>query len=378
MALLKYESSGKALILGYGSSDLIAPVKLDNQDNLKFASDYVQFIGWAEVEGSNKYVNAIYYGKFNYANQSKLLKSKISGVYFFASDGSQENSATGEYEWVNDEWFEISGIKGFKVSDFLNSSLGSVESKLLKGNDSITATKFDDKINGKKGNDSIWGGEGNDTLLGEAGNDQLFGGAGIDLLYGGSGKDKIWGGDGGDYIEGGAQNDQLLGEDGNDSIFGDSGNDVMWGGAGDDVIYGGSGKNILYGDDGSDKLFSTNGKKDLLFGGEGADKFIFGAGYKAKSKSKAAIVKDFSKSEGDKIVLDFSLNPIAAPEVTFGSAKKFSGKSGEIIFTGIKEGVMASIDISGNKKKDAVIIISGVSALEVGDIFVSTKLGIYE
>ena len=59
-----------------------------------------------------------------------------------------------------------------------------------------------------------------------------------------------------------------MGDDGNDSIFGNSGNDSLSGDHGSDSLTGAAGKDTLNGGD-------VDTKDDLLFGGSGADMFVF-------------------------------------------------------------------------------------------------------
>ncbi len=88
--------------------------------------------------------------------------------------------------------------------------------------------------------------------------------------------------------------DTVSGYAGNDTILGNGGGDVLYGDNGDDSINGGSGNDILIG--------GLN--KDTLYGGTGRDYFDFDkiieSGITASTRD---VIKDFSKSQGDKIDL---------------------------------------------------------------------------
>ncbi|MBR8655752.1 S8 family serine peptidase [Achromobacter sp. Marseille-Q0513] len=187
-----------------------------------------------------------------------------------------------------------------------------------------------DEIIGDDSAEVLDGGAGDDLLTGNGGDDRLYGGAGADILMGGAGDDVLNGGDGNDYLDGGAGNDTLDGGAGDDTLLGTAGSDtlnggagddtlrgvrtdgsgvlmqggeIMWygvqhygsdvttmrGGAGDDVLIGSgylygeagndrlTGSGLLDGGDGDDTLTSLGG---ILTGGAGADRFVFGPGFK--------------------------------------------------------------------------------------------------
>ena len=73
----------------------------------------------------------------------------------------------------------------------------------------------------------------------------------------------------------------LDGKGGNDTLYGKGGNDKLSGGHGNDKLVGGTGK-------------------DLLIGGKGADAFVFDS---ALGPKNVDTIRDFSKAEGDKIML---------------------------------------------------------------------------
>ena len=85
-----------------------------------------------------------------------------------------------------------------------------------------------------------------------------------------------------------AQSSSGDGDDGNDVITGNGGNDTISGGAGNDVI------------NGTDEVVAGYYEKDILTGGDGADKFILGdanqAYYATAGHQDYAVIKDFDST----------------------------------------------------------------------------------
>ena len=107
-------------------------------------------------------------------------------------------------------------------------------------------------------------------------------------------------------VRGFAGNDKIQGSDDDDRLFGDTGNDSISGGDGNDFLVGGAGK-------------------DTLSGGKGRDYFdynkITDSGITSSTRD---VIKDFSKSQGDKI----DLRTIDAKTGgTFNDAFSFTGKT---------------------------------------------------
>jgi hypothetical protein len=100
-----------------------------------------------------------------------------------------------------------------------------------------------------------------------------------------SGNDNISMSNYADTVSGYAGNDTILGNGGNDVLYGDAGNDSIKGGSGNDTLIGGVGK-------------------DTLTGGTGRDYFDFNKISESGITSSARdVIKDFTKSHGDKIDL---------------------------------------------------------------------------
>jgi hypothetical protein len=97
--------------------------------------------------------------------------------------------------------------------------------------------------------------------------------------------------------------DLLNGFTGNDKIYAYRGNDEIWGGSGNDQIFGGLGNDALIGGSGNDQIVGGAGK-DTIYGGTGRDYFDFDkisdSGITAPERD---LIKDFNKSQGDKIDL---------------------------------------------------------------------------
>lgn len=161
---------------------------------------------------------------------------------------------------------------------------------------------------------------GRQTLVGRSGDDLFYGGAGDDILAGGGGNDQLFGGTGNDFLNGGSGNDWLIGGFGNDEIYGGAGDDSLSGGEGNDMLYGGRGDDIVSGGNG----------RDQLWGGKGADLFANDGG--------ADTVWDFSRSEGDRILLsaDADLDSVLASARIRGIGVQFDlGDGASITLAGV-------------------------------------------
>ncbi|NBZ86051.1 calcium-binding protein [Stagnihabitans tardus] len=100
-----------------------------------------------------------------------------------------------------------------------------------------------------------------------AGNDALYGGYYDDIGHGGGGRDLLRGSRGADILYGDEDRDTVSGGTGNDQLFGGEGSDVLNGGPGEDTVHGGAGDDVIRG---------GKAGAGVLWGDEGADRFVFG------------------------------------------------------------------------------------------------------
>ncbi|MBX3510675.1 MAG: hypothetical protein KF700_05700 [Hyphomonadaceae bacterium] len=178
----------------------------------------------------------------------------------------------------------------------------------------IQGTDGDDHIVAGGGDDTVWGGAGNDRieagygvdhisggagddiitnagtdigetdmLKGDDGNDVIHGGSGLALIFGGRGQDYLMTGPDGSEIRAGLDNDFLIGGEGADILFGNEGDDWIEGRGAFDYIAGDNGElffnstiighDVLNGGSG-DTDYDADSGDDIMFGGEGIQKFI--------------------------------------------------------------------------------------------------------
>ncbi len=154
----------------------------------------------------------------------------------------------------------ISGFENVFGSDFDDVITGNAGRNYIIGYDG------NDVVDGGDGNDVIRGGAGGDTLEGGNGTDLLqyagsAAGVTIDLTLDASGFQQASGGDAQGDILSGFENvygsdfgDMLVGDANKNTLFGYDGNDIIDGGAGNDVIRGGLGADTLAGGGGVDWL----------------------------------------------------------------------------------------------------------------------------
>ena len=224
--------------------------------------------------------------------------------------GSDAGSYTFNRAYATGGFVGVEGISGTEYADTLNAA-ADADGVTLWGNggaDYITGGSGTDLIYGGSGSDTIYYGLGDDTIYGGDGNDVIDdiggvmgdvylnlvdAGAGDDTVWTGGGADTIYGGAGNDLLNGEAGNDLIEGGGGNDTLYGDDGDDTLDGGQGADVLDGGAGNDVLdlttadfandvaYGGWGSDTLttrIDLDGGNDTLYGGDGRDVFVAGAG----------------------------------------------------------------------------------------------------
>ena len=136
-----------------------------DQSTLTYGPTQFQGYGTVSSDGQLHRVQFIYYGSFDYSNQSRYLNSIITG-------GNLSSPTLGSAL--------ISGLE-IKVSDFL-SDPNSVGRALLAGDDEIIGSAFGETIEPYLGFDVVRAGAGNDRLVGGYGVDGMYGEAGSDTF----------------------------------------------------------------------------------------------------------------------------------------------------------------------------------------------------
>jgi Ca2+-binding RTX toxin-like protein len=219
---------------------------------------------------------------------------------YFQGGGLIQNGVGGTLKFTGGLAFDIRGSQH-------NDVIG--DSSILSNNDTLFGNGGDDVINGGGGNDFLTGDAGNDTLIGNTGLDKLYGGDGNDILhdtegslYGDAGFDTVvadytalsYQGQGIRFSPNGSAQlylhsvenfnitgtqlaDSLVGGIYNDTLNGGLGDDTLDGGKGDDLLFAVDGSDTVNGNDGNDVIYAmagVGGATKLLYGGDGADKFI--------------------------------------------------------------------------------------------------------
>lgn len=197
-----------------------------------------------------------------------------------------------------------------------------------RGDHQLTGTAGADGMDGGRGNDSINGKGGDDVLQGGYGRDKLRGAAGKDILDGGHGEDILSGGKGNDllisradarepdiYPDPDRDEDDALNELTNGKVYPDQeipADDVLSGGKGADIFYFqtliNAKRRIIEkhtGDDGTINWHGVAGENTYLH-----DHWVDAIGND--------VVMDFSRAEGDRIVIEGHTTEIAS--ITYGDA----------------------------------------------------------
>jgi serralysin len=171
-----------------------------------------------------------------------------------------------------------------------------------------------------------------------------------------AGHNYLMGGAGSDVFNGYAGNDTLLGMAGGDTLVGGDNNDSLSGGIGTDFLDGGKDNDILAG--GSDR--------DVLVGNAGADVFSFRAVADSGLGALADEIRDFSRSEGDKIdltVMDASTKAYGDTAFTFIGTASFTKIGGQLRYV---DGHVLG-DVNGDKIADFDIAITNGHPLVADD-----------
>jgi Ca2+-binding RTX toxin-like protein len=155
------------------------------------------------------------------------------------------------------------------------------------------------------------------------------------------------------------------GTKGNDTLIGTSGNDDLRAGAGNDRLDGKSGNDLLDGGAGNDTLIGGPGR-DLLKGGTGKDSFVFESPLDSPPGTLYHdIIQDFSRAEGDKIVLS-AID--AKPNIPGNQAfqwitTEFTNQAGQLRYA---DGLVLA-DVNGDGLTDLEISMIGKPELNASD-----------
>ena len=256
--------------------------------------------------------------------------------------------------------------------------------KLGKGNDVYAGSGF--ASFGSEQGDTVSGGAGKDQFFfetfkslykGEAGNDQFFSVGWQNGIDGGAGSDtvsyqfrhedstigdtgvfiKLFDGiveTGGSRVERLASIENAIGSIRNDNIAGDDNANVLAGLGGDDDIAGLGGNDTIVGGLGADRLM----------GGDGADTFLYGSlkdsPFDGVNGGTFDLILDFQIGV-DKI----DLRGLATGNLrlSFSAADDFSGKRGEVVFSG--GGVF--VDMNADRISDFAIDMHGLATMSRDD-----------
>lgn len=232
--------------------------------------------------------------------------------------------AFGQLHGASDTFLEILEDYGVTHHGHLDRSLNMISRN--GGDHTVSGTSGADGIDAGRGDDKIFGKSGNDVLQGNYGNDTLQGGFGHDVLDGGHGEDTLIGGMGNDLLISRADGREGAIWHDPDRDEGDPLNELTDGKLypdqpvpGDDLLIGGKGADIFYfqtlinakeryiekhtRDDGSINWHGVAGENDKLH-----DHWVDILGHD--------VVQDFSRAEGDRIVIEGHTTEIAS--ITYG------------------------------------------------------------
>ncbi|MGL4962546.1 MAG: calcium-binding protein [Inquilinus sp.] len=325
-----------------------------------------------------------------------VLIGGAGGDYLYGGTGSDTVDYTDSAVYV---WADLKS-QGY---------YGTAEGDRYSGIENLTGSLHDDYLLGDAVGNTLDGYTGNDYLSGYEGNDRLIGGKGADTMYGGVGEDTVsyldsaagvWvdlrggtasGGDAqGDYLgkdiedfQGSKFNDTVIGsgadnyitlQDGRDFVWAGGGRDYLFGGAGDDGLSGEGADDQVTGDAGNDTLYGGAGS-DLLRGGDGND--VMTGGTEADRFSFANVdlgdtdtIKDFHRSEGDKISLSgIDANTALAGDQAFAfiGTAAFTGVAGQLHYSNNGVQTVLTGDVNGDKISDFQIVLTDAPGLIASD-----------
>lgn len=216
--------------------------------------------------------------------------------------------------------------------------------------------------------DSVQGGTGNDTFFFSTFKSRYDGGTGNDFFFSEGWQNTIRGGTGVDTVSYELRNSGVTINLARDRV--ETGTtrierlfsiENVRGKSADDIIIGNAQNNVLQG----------GGGMDALRGGRGADRFVFTDPTEARiSLSRAEIIEDFSRRQGDKIDLS-QIDARTGPgnqAFTFIGDEDFSGRRGELRFTqNSSDDLLVQGDVNGDGSADFQFLVAGVASLLASD-----------
>lgn len=119
----------------------------------------------------------------------------------------------------------------------------------------------------------------------------------FNLIAGTQKRDVLFGTEGRDQIDAGRGNDVVFGDAGDDLINAGAGRDLVLSGTGDDTIDAGDGNDWVRAGDGDDVISAGGGRRDFLWGGDGADIFVFSAELAEDNRRDKVFLMDFDVTE---------------------------------------------------------------------------------
>ncbi len=286
-----------------------------------------------------------------------------SEAAFFALESGSE----GHVEIVN--LVETAGAGGLAGNEHRNTLGGN------SADNSLSGMSGGDILNGRSGSDVLVGGSGNDTFVVDTQSDQLFelAGEGTDLVR--AQQDftlpdgtatafieilRLQGGEGALNGAGNSLDNRLLGNTEANAMAGLAGDDRLFGADGDDDLSGGSGSDQLRAHSGTDTLAMESG--NAVFGGSGADAFLFDGSEVGTVGSGRPIVRDFdgvsagAANGADKLVFATGLE--VGSFAYIGAAAFSGGGSSEARYDGPRE---IEVDRDGDGAADQSFLIDGVT-----------------
>ena len=309
-----------------------------------------------------------------------------------------------------------SAASSVTVSLVLGTGTGGGGSDTLVNIENVVGSAYNDAIAGNSLSNNLDGGDGIDTVsyayaatavtidldgaaFGIGGEiDQIFN---FENADGGSGWDALYGTDGNNILNGGAGADHMFGRGGDDTYYVDNAGDVVseavgsgtdtviasvdymladyingdtvenlifigsagisaFGNGLNNVLIGNAGGNYIEGLAGNDHIYGRAGQ-DTLWGDSGGDRFYFDS---ALGAAHADTIFDFSRAQGDKIVLDKTIyakltvgNTLAAGNFRSNANSTAAGDANDYIIYNAATGNLY-YDTNGNGAGQLYLIAS--------------------